>query len=73
MTNDKKTIKTPAGYELAISTIPYGYCACAGCGKPLERNKSLVVICPDCGAMFCEDCATNGTFDDHDCEVEDLP
>lgn len=40
--------------------------ACAFCGQTLNIGD-LHVVCPDCGALFCEDCVKDKTFADHYC------
>lgn len=42
-------------------------CCCSVCGIDLFP-ESMVEVCPDCGAIFCEDCADE--LDIHVCEDE---
>ena len=44
--------------------------SCDHCGKPL-RVDDLALCCPDCGAVFCEDCVKDGAFETHSCEIDD--
>ena len=48
---------------------PVRFCglSCALCREPLETT-CLALECPDCGAIFCEECATDGFFETHECE-----
>lgn len=44
----------------------YGF-GCVCCGRGLEPDD-LVAVCPDCGAVFCQECAEAGAFESHACE-----
>ena len=41
-------------------------CACSVCGEVVPLMPTIT--CPDCGAIFCEDCAPDGEIPEHDCE-----
>ena len=51
-----------------MSTNGFG---CVHCGKPI-RKGDLALCCPDCAAIFCEDCVRDGTFENHSCEDYDF-
>jgi hypothetical protein len=43
--------------------------ACSCCGTPINKG-ALFCDCIDCGAIFCKECATDGSFEEHECEEE---
>jgi hypothetical protein len=43
-------------------------CSCCGCAIPVG---ALFLDCADCGAIFCEDCVNDGSFDNHCCEDDE--
>ena len=45
-------------------------CGCAVCGKKLLPDD-LIINCPDCGAIICQECADEGALESHDCEEEE--
>lgn len=42
--------------------------ACSNCGTSLNHKFGLA--CPDCGALFCEDCLPDFVLN-HKCEADD--
>ena len=44
---------------------------CNECGRNL-RETDRVTACPDCGAIICERCVTNGRIDEHICEEDEF-
>ena len=38
--------------------------------KALEPNDKICV-CPDCGAVVCEECVKTGRFEKHECPDDD--
>lgn len=50
--------------------ISHGGCACVACATGLKPGD-LHLDCPDCGAIFCESCVQDGTFEGHKCEDYD--
>lgn len=42
---------------------------CSWCWEPINKG-SLFCDCADCGAIFCEKCANDGSFEEHKCEEE---
>ena len=48
---------------------PIRYCGleCALCKVQLETTD-LAVECPDCAAIFCEECVLDGFYTTHNCE-----
>ena len=61
----EKQNDTEDGY---VRTGMDGY-SCLNCGKDLGPDDP-VRICPECGGMFCRDCAENGALDDHECDPD---
>ena len=45
--------------------------ACSECGS-LITSQDPVVVCPDCGAIFCAACAEAGALGKHECEENDI-
>ena len=43
---------------------------CANCGNPIDADDP-VVICPDCGGIFCDACVRNNVMADHSCNPEE--
>lgn len=54
-------------YVKYLKPIGNNFYACNGCGKDL-REGDLVCDCAECGAMYCEECVRDGTFENHDCQ-----
>lgn len=44
--------------------------ACNCCGEP-QLPHNTVWICPDCGAVICQNCVDNGDVESHICDEED--
>ena len=61
-----KPVMSQNGIKYELIPMPTG-CGCAACGGTGE----WAAICSDCGAIFCESCVTDGTFDDHECDEEE--
>lgn len=57
-------------YTKYLTPIGQAGLFCAGCGRYLKATD-LVVDCPDCGAIYCESCVRDGTFENHSCEDEE--
>jgi hypothetical protein len=67
-------------YAQYLTPISSGGFSCNGCGAPLEKGSlfcdcadNLYKICHsggDCGAIYCEECVKNSTFETHICENE---
>lgn len=57
MTNTSKPIGTPG-------------MSCFCCGKELAETDK-VIVCADCGAVFCMDCIAEGALESHEYECED--
>lgn len=57
------------GYDYKKDLYPASDSAygCAHCGHPINRGE-LMLDCPDCAAVFCEECVTSGVFENHNCE-----
>lgn len=53
-----------------MATATDSFYNCAGCGTAINTGDKYI-ICSDCGGVFCETCAHNGTFENHECEDED--
>lgn len=56
-------------YTKYLTPISGGGYSCNGCGQPLEEGD-LFCACTDCGAVYCEKCVKNGTFEAHNCDNE---
>ena len=57
--------------ENSMLTMTSNGCGCAGCSTPIEPGQKYVV-CSDCGGMFCATCAHDGTFENHECEPDEM-
>lgn len=44
--------------------------SCACCGDVIRPDDD-VMVCPDCGAVFCRTCVEAGELDTHACEPDD--
>lgn len=71
----------PKQYDQADENHSEGHCndytvvktegfSCAGCGETIHTGDE-VMICGDCGGVFCKSCVENGTFEEHECEPDD--
>lgn len=49
-----------------LTPIPNGGFSCNSCGQPIEKG-GLFCDCPECGAIYCEKCVKDGTFEAHTC------
>lgn len=68
-----KTVVTPAGEQILLR-VSQASVYCDGCGQLIRPHVNFLAACADCGALFCETCVTDGTFNEHVCnddEVED--
>lgn len=65
-----KTITTPAGEKIRLR-VSHASVHCDGCGRLIRPHVHHLAACADCGALFCETCVTDGTFDAHVCEDDD--
>ena len=54
---------------LYITMNTEGY-SCAGCGDTVHADDP-VMVCDVCGGVFCRKCVENGTYEEHECEMED--
>lgn len=43
---------------------------CFCCGRSIDYND-LFLDCPDCAAIFCEQCVRDGSFEAHSCEDDE--
>ena len=41
--------------------------ACANCGQ-LLHSDDMVEVCADCGAIFCQECVEDESFENHSCD-----
>ena len=57
-------------YTVDLYPIMHHGFECANCGKPLKPGDPHL-DCPDCAAIFCEDCVRDGTFENHRCDDYD--
>lgn len=53
-----------------MMTATDDFFSCAGCGTRIKTGDKII-ICSDCGGVFCETCAHDGTFENHECEEDD--
>ena len=60
-------VRMPNKYTKYLAPIGCSCYSCAACGKSL-KPETLALDCPDCAAIFCEDCVEDGAFEDHKCE-----
>ena len=60
----------PYDYAKDLTPISHGGCSCAHCGTALKPGD-LHLDCPDCAAIFCENCVRDGIFANHNCEDYD--
>ena len=60
-------IKTPSGEECTAYPSSSSLYACCSCGHGFDVGEPIV-ICSDCGGMFCRTCVEDGTFSDHICD-----
>lgn len=56
-------------YSKYLNPISMCGFSCNGCGWPLDED-SLVCVCKDCGAVYCEECVKTGVFETHTCDNE---
>lgn len=56
-------------YAKYLAPIPNSGFNCNGCGNPIEKG-GLFCACADCGAIYCQICTGDGTFENHACEKE---
>ena len=54
-----------------LSPIGSNMYSCSCCGKSLKA-KDMTLCCSDCGAVFCESCAMDGSFESHQCDDDDF-
>lgn len=60
---------TSESTEQNYTTTGTNKCSCANCGDSIKADDP-VMICFDCGAIFCKNCVENGAFADHECDME---
>lgn len=65
-----KTVTTPAGVKILLR-VSQASVYCDGCGQLIRPHVNHLTACADCGALFCEKCVTDGTFDEHVCEDDE--
>lgn len=54
-----------------LRPIGSNFYSCANCGKSLTV-ECKVLDCADCGAIFCEQCVRDGSFESHQCSEDDF-
>lgn len=62
-------IKSGGNVYMRYEKVGTNGCGCAVCGKRLFPDD-LIVNCPDCGAIICQECADDGALESHECEEE---
>lgn len=60
----------PYNPEDCLVTATHGGMGCAHCGTTIKPGDKYA-DCADCGAIFCENCVRDGTYEHHDCEDYD--
>lgn len=58
-------------YTKYLKPIGVSGFVCVDCGKSLSTCDRYCE-CPDCGAIFCEDCVINYVLNNHICEYDDM-
>ena len=58
-------------YTKYLKPIGVSGFVCVDCGKSLSTCDRYCE-CPDCGAIFCEDCVINYVLNNHICEYDNM-
>lgn len=62
-----KTVKNRAGDEMTLCKMEVAGFSCNRCGSDVKPGD-FAFICPDCGAVLCENCAAE---ERHECDPDE--